>query len=104
MSTATKRIPKQLPHEEVVETWNDDKHGEYVQINDDGSVVEVAHGCAMKAILTADVANSMPDFQKWAAIRAWMEESQYWPNIWSVNDHGNVTLHDKDGNVLGGIV
>ena len=27
------------------------------------------------------------------AIRAWMQENQYWPNVWAVSDHGNIHLH-----------
>lgn len=36
--------------------------------------------------------------EAFAAIREAMEKAQYWPNIYSVNDHGNVTLHDSKGN------
>jgi len=27
------------------------------------------------------------------AIRAWMETEQYWPNVWTVSDHGNIHPH-----------
>jgi hypothetical protein len=40
-------------------------------------------------------------FQK---IRAWCDKNEYWPNIFSVNDHGNLALHDYDGKVLKGWV
>src|SRR6185295_14429551 len=89
---------KELPTEELAETWADDKGGEYIQINPDGSVVEVAHGSCMATILSKNVATDLPDFQKWAAIRAWMESKQFWPNIWSVNDHVNISLYDAQGN------
>jgi len=81
----------------VADLWNEDKDGEYVQINDDGSVVYVAHGSAMETI-PVEPENPYP------GINAWMEAKGFFPNIWSVNDHGNVTLHDGQGNDLGGVV
>jgi len=81
----------------IAEIWAEDKEGEYVQINDDGSVVYVAHGRAMETI-PVDAENPYP------GINAWMEAKSFFPNIWSVNDHGNVTLHDAQGNDLGGLV
>jgi len=34
------------------------------------------------------------------AANDWMDEHNYWPNLYHVNDHGNVDLIDKDGNIL----
>ena len=28
-----------------------------------------------------------------AAIKDWMDEAQYWPNVWVVSDHGNIALY-----------
>ena len=25
------------------------------------------------------------------AIRAWMDENRFWPNVWTISDHGNVS-------------
>lgn len=33
-------------------------------------------------------------------IKKHMESNQYWPNIFYVNDHGNVDLIDYDGNII----
>jgi hypothetical protein len=35
-----------------------------------------------------------------AAVNAAMEAAQFWPNIYHVNDHGNVSLLDKSGNSI----
>jgi len=37
------------------------------------------------------------DRKRFAVINAAMEEAGYWPNIYSVNDHGNVSLLDNKG-------
>ena len=87
-----------LSVEELAEIWQDDKDSEYVQINDDGSAVYVVHGSTMEDIADAE------DEDVFGTISAWMNRKKFWPNIWSVNDHGNVTLHDKNGNDLGGLV
>jgi hypothetical protein len=39
-----------------------------------------------------------------AAIKQAMEDQKFWPNIYSVNDHGNVSLLDGDGNEIKGWV
>jgi hypothetical protein len=87
---------KELPFDEIVEYWNDDKDGEYIQV-DGNEAAFIAHGRVVEKI-GKNYGNIF------AGIRAWCEEHQYWPNVWSVNDHGNVSLYDKRGNYLGGIV
>lgn len=44
------------------------------------------------------------DEDAFAALAAEMERRKYWPNIYHINDHGNVTLCDKDGNHIKGWV
>lgn len=85
-----------LTHEEIVETWDNDSNGEYVQVSD-GTAYYIAHGCRCETI---------PDHPEgvWTAIAEWMKASQYWPNIWEVNERGNVELCDTAGNYLGGLV
>jgi hypothetical protein len=39
-----------------------------------------------------------------AAITQAMDSAQFWPNIYSVNDHGNVSLLDGNGNEIKGWV
>lgn len=97
-------IPKKLSTKKLAEAWRDDEHGEFIQINPDGSVVETASGRAHKVILTKQQANDLTHAEVFAAIRDHMQEEGFFPNIWSVNDHGNVTLYDGDGNDLGGLV
>lgn len=29
-----------------------------------------------------------------AAVKAWMDKQQFWPNVWTVSDHGNAHLMD----------
>jgi hypothetical protein len=35
-----------------------------------------------------------PDDDHIAALKAHMEEAQFWPNAWFVSDHGNAHLMD----------
>ena len=43
-------------------------------------------------------------YERWtravAALYIARERSQYWPNVWEVNDHGNTTLCVFDGHSL----
>jgi hypothetical protein len=91
-------MPKMLSVEELVERWENDKSGEYIQINPDDSIVYVAHGSVMETIGERNTENPFK------VIRAWQKASQYWPNIWQVSDHGNVTLYTSRGKELGGLV
>ena len=47
-------------------------------------------------------------FNEWdeqiAAAEKAMDEAKFWPNIYYVNDHGNVSLLDSDGNEIKGWV
>jgi hypothetical protein len=35
------------------------------------------------------------DEDMWEALDAWMEKNQFWPNVFFVSDHGNVTLLER---------
>lgn len=88
---------EKLSTEELQEIWKDDADGEYVQINDDGQAHYIAHGCCMEEI--------QPAYGNlFAGIRQWMKAKGYYPNIWSVNERGNVEMMDWHGNGLGGLV
>ena len=39
-----------------------------------------------KIILRSEGGEPVP----YADIRAWMERSNYWPNVWRISDHGNI--------------
>lgn len=92
-----KRTCKTYTTEELAEIWQDDKSGEYIQINPDETVFFIAHGRAMEKI--------EPKYGDiFAGIRAWQDAKQYFPNIWQVNDHGNVELFSNNGKALGGLV
>ncbi len=60
--------------------------------------------CDGKVIAEPDE-DGNPNYQ---AISDWMQNSCYFPSVWLVNDHGNVTLVavDEDGKTreLGGLV
>lgn len=88
----------ELPHEEVAAAWQDDQHGEYISVDPDGNrAYYIAHGTRMEEI-PSQYGNI------WAGIRAWMNSKGYFPNIWSANDHGNLTLWSRSGKPLGGLV
>ncbi len=77
---------------ELVEAWAG--HEEDILIGEDGNARYGRH-------LIADAVDGSPD---WRAIKAWCAHTGYFPNVWTVNDHGNVELHDVDGNSYGGLV
>lgn len=107
-----------LSAEELQEIWEDDQAGEYIQINPDDSVVYVAHGTAKEQIApplskqTVRRAVGIGKFKEEPAdanqgfklIRLWMKKHNYYPNIWQVNDHGNIELYNSNGKALGGLV
>jgi hypothetical protein len=35
-------------------------------------------------------------------VRTWQEEHKFYPNVWFISDHGNMSLIDLDGNILEG--
>ena len=37
----------------------------------------------------------------WEKLNAWAEENRYWPSIYYVSDHGNVTEYGYDGKACG---
>jgi hypothetical protein len=109
-----------LSAEELAETWREDKDGEYVQINDDGAAHYIAHGTAIEKICDKTVTVSrfsgrgVGSFNEedvdrtrqstFKAIRDWMKRAGFFPNIWEVNERGNVELYDARGNSLGVLV
>lgn len=91
---------RQLPTEELAQIWADDKDGEYIQIDDNGSVRYIAHGMAKEIISNGETNDSV----MFAAIRAWMKKKGFFPNIWHVNERGNLELYSSSGTPLGGLV
>lgn len=91
---------ERLSTEELAEIYQEDKDGEFIAIDVDDTVSYVAHGKRMETIAPKGTGHD----EAFAAIRAWMDAHKFWPSIWSVNDHGNVTLYDAQGNDLGGLV
>lgn len=119
---------RQLPTEELAQIWADDKDGEYIQIDDDGSARYIAHGRAMEEIVPPVSRRTMSRFvggdprkvsvtqdvpaehgkdshnQMFQQIRAWMKKKGFFPNIWHVNERGNLELYSSSGKPLGGLV
>lgn len=114
--------------EELQAMWQDDEHGEYIQLSDDGAARYIAHGKAMEEIVppigkrttsqfvggdptTHPVSQQVPaeagagaERQKFQMIDAWCKQHGFWPNIWYVNERGNIELISKTGKFLGGLV
>jgi len=93
-----KTVPKkELPFEEIQDYWEGSEDD--VKINDKGEAF-----CSGKLI-----AKPKPDGNAdYYAIWKWMKDSKYYPNVWEINDHGNVSLLSLGWNgsvtYLGGIV
>jgi len=95
---AKKTASGKLSHEEVVEHWQNSE--EDIKIQDDGNAYYTG-----KLIVKA-LEGENPDF---VGIAKWMETKKYWPNVWMINDHGNVNLLSlgdggRDVTIIGGIV
>lgn len=53
----------------------------------------------------AIIARDCADWDEaWDEMLAWMNRNHYYPDVYHVNDHGNVDLLDGDGNVVEGWV
>jgi len=91
-------MKKKLSTEDLAEMWREDEEGEYVAVNDNGEAFHIAHGSRMEQI--------QPMYGNlFAGIRAWMAKRQYWPNVWQINERGNLELlNSSTGKSLGGLV
>ena len=81
--------------EEIAELWDDSE--EDIKIDTSGRAWCCGHQIAEPRDCNADP----------AAIQRWMDSACYWPNIWEVNDHGNVSLfviQNGELVMLGGMV
>jgi len=87
-------MAKELPAEEIAELWNNGDN-EDIHINEHG---DTYYG---KKLIVSHDADGNAD---WKAIRKWCKDSNYFPNVWQVNDHGNLSLFTWRGRYLGGIV
>lgn len=89
----------QISTEQLQQMWEEDQQGEYIQINPDNSVYFIANGRAKEQITSGNT-----EQQPFHMISMWMKKNNFFPNVWQVNDHGNIELMDKSGNTLGGLV
>jgi hypothetical protein len=84
--------------EEVAATWKDDENGEYICVlPDENRAYYCAHRKVMEEI-------PVRYGNIWSGINVWMDAHGFYPNIWSANDHGNLTLWNRRGKPLGGLV
>jgi len=85
--------------EQLQSMWEDDEHGEYIQINDKYGTWYVAHGQAMEQIAPKDTGD-----YKFRLINQWITKNGISLNIWYVNERGNIDLVSRSGQFLGGLV
>ena len=80
----------------IGELWKEDQNGQYIG-TDDTEAMFISNGVRKSNIVpvNGDI---------WAGIRAWMEINSFYPNIWTVNERGNIMLRGDHGEDLGGIV
>jgi len=67
--------------EELQEAWEASE--EDIKVRQDGNAYY-----AGKLIVPASYGQN----PNWVGIAQWMQENSYWPNVWEINDHGNVEL------------
>lgn len=86
---------RQLSVLQLAALWREDSEGEYIAINDSGDAYYIAHGVRGKKVASG---------WDWSSIRAWMDKQHFCPNIWHINERGNVELYTARGDSLGGLV
>ena len=89
---------KEMSAEEVAAIWREDENGEYIAVVPDQNR---AYYCAHKIVME-EIPIRYGNI--WAGIKVWMDSHGYYPNIWSANERGNLTLYNKSGTPLGAIV
>lgn len=117
LETAGVIYEKDLPHEEVLAAWQDDKSsGEYIGVNDKGEAYYqgklIVPSEREKQMVPTGKAGVPPEWKHgastmnpdWKGIKAWCNQHNFWPNVWVGNDHGNVELYTVNGKPLGGLV
>lgn len=60
--------------------------------DDDITINEHGHAYQNGELISDAIESSDLD----AAIRAHMETTKYWPNVWTISDHGNASLYELD--------
>jgi hypothetical protein len=89
---------EKIDAEELQSIWEDDKNGEYIAVlPDENRAYYVAHGKKIEEIPPGR-------HNIWMGIRTWMDSQEFYPNIWSANKRGNLTLWNHRGEELGGLV
>jgi hypothetical protein len=117
LETAGVVSERELPHEEVLAAWEDDKSsGDYIGVNDKGDAYYqgklIVPSEREKQMVPTGKAGVPPEWKRgastmnpdWKGIKAWCNQNNFWPNVWVGNDHGNVELYTVNGKPLGGLV
>jgi hypothetical protein len=48
-----------------------------------------------RALTLSETTTGVDTASMWKAIDAWMEKSNYYPNVWFISDHGNAHLMER---------
>lgn len=66
---------------------------------DDCIISDSRNGYTVKCEL--DHLGEFPDMDDaLKAVNDWMEKKKFYPNIYFINDHGNIDLIDREGNII----
>jgi hypothetical protein len=85
----------------------DDEEFDLEQEMEDGVVVSISSPLGTRVVLTCQGKHhgTFPDIGLAVkAARQWMQDNSYWPNLFYVNDHGNVDLLSVRAYVKGELV
>lgn len=88
----------EMSAEEVAAIWREDENGEYIVVLPNENR---AYYCAQKRVME-EIPIRYGNI--WSGINVWMDAHGFYPNIWSANERGNLTLWNKRGEPLGGLV
>jgi hypothetical protein len=70
---------------DAVQEWETEAYGP----QDDDITTEDGNTFYQSGKLVVDATN---DDSPWPALESYMETEQYWPNVWSISDHGNAHI------------
>jgi hypothetical protein len=81
-------------------------NGEYEQpseeeLREDAVVISDQRGRGYTVMVGREAVARVADWDEAVrAANAWMKRNQYWPNLYYINERGNIDLLDQNGNIL----
>jgi len=86
----------------IDDTSNDDNSDPLPQEPEEHDCVVSSNGWKLSVSCGGKFIDEFEDDDKaYAAVREWKKRNNWYPNTWFISDHGNVSLVDDNGNMIG---